>query len=163
MRTLPETGVTRYETPSDTEFASIRTVAAPLALAWAMWTEPRHLQRWLLGPEGWTMPLCEMDLRPGGAWRWGWRKGDGETMEMTGEFLEVEPPHRLVTTERWGGDWAETVNTFTFEETAPGHTTMTVLMRWPTKADRDRALGTGMADGTDTSYDRLDAYLASLA
>ena len=79
-----------------------RVVNAPRRLVFAAWTEPRHLQRWLTGPEGWTMPVCEIDLRPGGRWRYVYRKASGKEMTLTGSVLEVVPPERFVTTESWG-------------------------------------------------------------
>ena len=84
---------TTFTTPSDVEIVATRVFDAPRRLVWEAHTKPEHVTQWLLGPEGWTMPICEMDVRPGGKWRWGWQKGDGgETMEMTGEFREVVPP-----------------------------------------------------------------------
>ncbi len=153
---------TTFETASDTELVATRTFDAPIELVWEMWTKPEHLSKWLLGPEGWTMPVCEIDLRPGGAWRYVWRKDDGTEMGMTGEVREVEPPTRLVQTENWGGDWPETLNTLElFEE--DGRTRMILSISYPSQDARDRAIGTGMNDGASVSFDRLDDYLASLS
>ncbi len=82
--TASKVGVTTFTTPSDRELVVVRVVDAPRSLAWEMWTSPEHLPHWLLGPAGWTMPICEVDLRPGGAWRFGWRGPDGREMEMRG-------------------------------------------------------------------------------
>lgn len=155
-------GTTTYETPTDTEVVATRVFAAPRHLVWKAWTEPEHIARWMLGPEGWTMPVCEMDLRPGGRWRYVWRKGSGTEMEMTGSVLEVVAPERLVTTERWGGDWPEATNTLVLTESA-GRTTMTLTMRYVSKDVRDRALGTGMTGGMDVSFDRLDRVVRIMA
>src|SRR6478672_3376484 len=76
MATATKTGVTTYGTPTDREIVVTRVVDAPRRLVFAAWTDPRHIPQWLLGPEGWTMPICELDLRPGGAWRYVWRKSD---------------------------------------------------------------------------------------
>ncbi|MBI2834726.1 MAG: SRPBCC domain-containing protein [Acidobacteria bacterium] len=63
-----------------------RVVEAPRKLVWAAWTHPDHPPHWMLGPEGWAMPVCEIDLRPGGAWPYVWRRSDGTEMEMRGVY-----------------------------------------------------------------------------
>jgi len=73
-------GASEYTFPSDTQIAVTRIVNAPRAMAFDMWTRPEHITKWMLGPEGWTMPVCEIDLRPGGAWRYVWRKADATGM-----------------------------------------------------------------------------------
>jgi uncharacterized protein YndB with AHSA1/START domain len=151
-------GVTTFTTPSDREIVATRVVDAPRGLVWDAWTNPEHVPHWMTGPDGWSMPVCEIDLRPGGRWRFVWRQGDGTEFEMSGVYREVVPPELLVNTERWGGDWAETVNTLVFTE-EHGQTTMVCTVLYPSKADRDRALGTGMKEGWSQSYDRLDVYL----
>lgn len=156
-----EPPTTTVTTPADREIVFRRIVAAPQRLVFAAHTIPSHLERWLLGPEGWTMSLCEQDLRPGGAWRMAWRGPQGEELHIQGTYREVTPPERLVTTESWGGDWADSQNTTDFVE-EQGHTTVTTTMRYPTKQARDRALATGMTDGMTKGYDRLDAYLRNL-
>jgi len=156
------TGVTTYATPGDREVVITRVLAAPRRLVWEAYTVPRHLQQWLLGPEGWTMPICEMDLRPGGAFRYVWRKTDGEEMTIAGTVREVAPPERLVTTESWGPDWPETVNTVVLTEAA-GHTTITLTVRYPSQDARDAALRTGMKEGMEQGFARLDALLRTLA
>jgi uncharacterized protein YndB with AHSA1/START domain len=161
MTSPGRTGVTTYDTPSDREFRAIRVVDAPRELAFAAWTKPEHMQKWLLGPEGWTMPICEVDLRVGGTWRFGWRKGDGTEMTMSGTYKEVVPPERLVSTERWGPEWPETINTVVFTESG-GKTTITLTVTYPTKKDRDQAMATGMKDGMEASYARYDALLKGM-
>src|SRR5437764_5379736 len=131
----------RVTTPSDVEVLITRSVAAPATLVFEAWTSPEHLPRWMLGPEGWTMPICEVDLRPGGAWHFAWRRPDGAEMAMRGEYREVAPPGRLVSTESWGGDWPETLNTLVLAE-EDGRTTITQAILYPTKEARDAALGT---------------------
>ncbi len=113
----------------------------------------------MLGPPGWAMPVCEVDLRPGGSWHFVWRSEDGSELDMRGIYREVSPPERLVATEQWGGDWPETLNTTVFSD-EDGMTLVTATMLYPSKAARDAALGTGMKDGMGMSFDRLDAYLA---
>jgi uncharacterized protein YndB with AHSA1/START domain len=148
-------------TPTDLTIVLTRDFDAPRELVFSAHTDSRHLPHWMLGPEGWTMPICEIDLRPGGAWRCIWRGEDGTEMAITGVYLEVDPPARVVHTETWGGDWAETQNTLEFVE-VDGRTTLTSTMLFPTREARDAALGTGMNDGVAVGFARLDAYLSSL-
>ncbi|CAL9328289.1 hypothetical protein SUDANB95_00015 [Actinosynnema sp. ALI-1.44] len=155
------TETSAWTTPSDVEVSVTRTFDAPQRLVFEAFTRPEHLVHWLLGPEGWTMPVCEVDLRPGGRWHMVWRRADGTEMAMTGSYLEVTPHSRLVQTESWGEEWPETENTTTF--TGAGSRTVVVqTMEFPSREARDRAMGTGMTSGADTSYDRLETYLASL-
>jgi uncharacterized protein YndB with AHSA1/START domain len=161
MITKSRTGVTAYETPTDRDVVITRVVAAPRAVVFDAWTNPRHVPRWMTGPEGWTMPVCEIDLRPGGKWHFVWRKSDGSEMDMTGTYREVVPPERLVHTESWGPEWPETTNTLVLEESA-GHTTITLTVRYPSREARDAALKTGMKDGMDQSYANLDRLLGTL-
>ena len=95
-------GVTTFTTPSDIEIVATRIVEAPAELVFDAWTSPEHVTRWMLGPDGWTMPVCEIDLRPGGAWRFVWRGPDGSELAMEGEYREVVRPERIVNTESWG-------------------------------------------------------------
>jgi uncharacterized protein YndB with AHSA1/START domain len=162
MATANKTNPTTFTTPTDRELVITRVVDAPRTLVWEVWTSPTHLPHWLLGPEGWTMPICEIDLRAGGAWRWGWRRTDGTEMEMHGTYKEIAPPERLVSTESWGGDWPETINTLLLTE-ENGKTTITQRILYPSKEARDAALETGMQEGVTLSYDRLAKYLRSLA
>jgi uncharacterized protein YndB with AHSA1/START domain len=157
-----QTGVTRLETPNDREVVLTRVVNAPRAVVFEVWTNPAHVPRWLLGPEGWTMPVCEIDLRPGGRWRYVWRKTGGTEMEMSGVYREVVPPERVVMTEKWGPEWPETINTVAFIESA-GQTTITITLQYPSKDARDAALATGMKDGMEQSFARLDDVLRALA
>jgi uncharacterized protein YndB with AHSA1/START domain len=155
------TGVTTYATPSDREVVVTRVVDAPRRIVFDAWTNPKHVPRWLLGPEGWTMPVCEIDLRPAGKWRMVWRKADGSEMAMSGSYREVVPPERVVNTERWGPEWPETVNTVAFTE-SQGRTTITLTILYPSKEARDAALKTGMKDGMDQSFARFDELLRAL-
>jgi uncharacterized protein YndB with AHSA1/START domain len=155
------TGVTEFSIASDTQVKFVRVVNAPRRLVFEAYTKPEHLQKWLLGPEGWTMPICEMDRFAGGKWRYGWRKADGTEMIMGGIVKEYVPNERLSTTEKWGPEWPETLNTVTFTE-SNGQTTITTIVTYPTKDARDAALKTGMRDGMEPSYARLDQVLETL-
>jgi uncharacterized protein YndB with AHSA1/START domain len=161
MTARATTGVTTFATPSDTEVVLTRVVDAPRRVVFDAWTKPQHVRQWLLGPEGWTMPVCEIDLRPGGTWRYVWRKADGAEMPMGGSYRDVVPPERVVSTERWGPEWPETVNTLLFTESA-GQTTITLTITYPSKEARDAALRTGMKDGMEPSFARLDKLLRTL-
>jgi uncharacterized protein YndB with AHSA1/START domain len=145
-------------TPTDREIVMTRVFDAPRRLVFEAWTSPEHLPRWMLGPEGWTMPVCEIDLRPGGAWHFVWRRADGTEMEMHGAYREIKPPERLVSTESWGGNWPETLNTLVLSE-KDGKTTVTLTILYPSKEARDAATKTGMKDGVSASFDRLAEYL----
>lgn len=148
---------TTYATPSDRELVITRTFDAPRALVWTAFTDPKHLPHWHTGPDGFTMPACEIDLRPGGSWRYVWRNAHGREFTATGTYREVEPPHRIVAVTQVDG--AEQTNTTTFTEES-GRTTVVVSIRFASQASRDRGLPYAKV-GTESNYARLDAYLAS--
>ncbi len=160
--TATETGALTLTTPSDREVVVTRSFDAPRELVWKAYTKPEHITQWMLGPPGWTMPVCELELRPGAPYRFAWRKDDGGEMEITGVVKEVQPPERLVITESWGGDWPYALNTIEFSE-EDGRTTLSTTIVYPTKDARDAALGTGMTDGMSVSYDHLEELLRRLA
>ena len=162
MSTENRASSTTFETPSDLEIVMTRVFDAPRGLVYEAFTNPEHVPHWMTGPEGWTMPVCEIDLRPGGVWHFVWRKADGVEMEMTGVYQEVVPPERVVNTERWGPEWPETINTLALSEEG-GRTKVTQTMRYPSKEARDAALQTGMKDGASVSFDRLAEYLRRMA
>ena len=139
-----------------------RVVDAPRRLVFEAWTNPEHVPHWMLGPEGWTMPVCEIDLRPGEAWHFVWRRSDGTEMGMRGVYQEIAPPERLVNTESWGENWPETLNTLILTE-EDGKTTITLTVLYPSKEARDAALQTGMKEGVSQSFDRLGEYLPTMA
>ncbi|APW61356.1 SRPBCC family protein [Paludisphaera borealis] len=162
MSPANKVGATTFTTPSDREIVMTRVFDAPRRLVFEAWTNSEHLPRWMLGPGGWTMPVCEIDLRPGGRWRFVWRGLDGAEMEMSGVYKEVTPPDRLVSTESWGGGWPETLKTLTLSE-EDGKTTVTSTVLYPSKEARDAALQTGMKEGVNASFDRLAEYVQTLA
>jgi uncharacterized protein YndB with AHSA1/START domain len=141
-----------------------RTFDAPRALVWACHTKPELVRRWLLGPDGWAMPTCEIELRVGGAFRFVWRHADGREMAVGGVFREVEAPERLVRTELFDDDWTggETVVTQTFAE-RDGKTTLRMTVRYASARARDAALATPMAEGLEAGYARLDDILKTQA
>jgi len=156
-----KTGVTEFSIASDTQVKFVRVVNAPRDLTFEVYTKPEHLTQWLGGLEGWTMPICEMEPKAGGSWRYGWRKDDGTEMIMGGLVKEFVVNQRITTTERWGPEWPETINTVEFAE-ANGQTTITTTITYPSQEARDAAIQTGMMDGLDVSYARLDTLLEKL-
>ena len=150
-------------TPSDQEIRLTRLFSAPRRLVFDAMTKPEHVKQWWgrLG-EGYSVPVCEIDLRPGGEWHFVWRRSDGSELDMRGEYREVEAPERLVSTESWGGDWPETLNTLLLTE-EDGKTTLTSTMLYPSPETRDAALETGMKDGATVSFDRLAEYLRTMS
>jgi uncharacterized protein YndB with AHSA1/START domain len=148
---------TIYTTPSDRELVITRTFDAPRSLVWAAFTDPKHLPNWQTGPEGFTMPVCEIDLRPGGSWRRVWRNAHGREFEATGRYREVDPPRRIVEVTNTNGEEKTDTTTFTEENK---RTTVTVSMLFASKASRDQAVPYAKS-GTASSYTRLDTYLAS--
>ena len=157
--------------PSEREVKVTRSFRAPRALVYRAFTEPQLVQRWLLGPPGWTMPVCEMDVRVGGRYRWRWRNDeDGSEFGFAGTFREVQPPSRLVHTEtydpgtvgdRYPGN-NEAIITVTFTEEG-GVTTVTSSMDFGSKEARDAAVATGMTDGMEQSYQLLDRLIKELS
>lgn len=156
------------ELPSDREVRVRRSFKAPLALVYEAYNKPEYVKRWMLGPPGWAMIVCDTDLRPGGKFRWRWRnEADGKEFGFFGEYLEVTPPSRIVHTEHYdpgdiGGPMAAgDPAIITLELTAhDGYTTATTTMLFPSKEARDGAVASGMTDGMEMSYQRLDAVLA---
>jgi uncharacterized protein YndB with AHSA1/START domain len=160
--TAKHSAATTLTTPSDREIVVTRVVNAPRRLVWEAYTNPTHVPHWMLGPQGWTMPVCEIDLRVGAVWHFVWRRADGSEMAMRGVYQEIVPHERLVSTEAWGRDWPETINTLLLSEAA-GKTTITSRVLYPSKEARDAALKTGMKEGMSESFDRLAEYLATMA
>lgn len=153
--------------PSDREVQVRRSFRAPRALVYRAYTEPELVRRWLLGPPGWSMPVCEMDVRVGGRYRWRWRNDkDGSEFGFAGTFREVTPPSRLVHTETYDpgtvGDvhpQSEALVSVTFMEQS-GITTVTTLIDFGSKEARDAAVATGMTDGMEQSYQLLERVLS---
>ena len=139
-----------------------RSFDAPRALVFDCHTRPELVRRWLLGPPGWTMPVCDIDLSVGGRYRYVWRGPNGEEMGMGGVFREIVRPERIVTNELFDEDWTggETLVTTMFTE-EDGRTLSTVTVLYASKAARDGALATGMTDGMEAGYQRLDEVLAA--
>lgn len=149
---------TEYTTPNDREIVVARTFDAPRSLVWAAFTDPKHLPNWHTGPAGFTMPVCDIDLRPGGSWSYVWRNPQGREFGAAGTFREVDPPKRMVQVTK-SLDGGEQTNTTTFTE-QDGRTTVTVSMLFASQQTRDQGLPYAKM-GLEGSYALLDAYLAS--
>lgn len=149
-------------TPNDRELVMTRSFAAPMELVFACHTRAELVRRWLLGPPGWTMPVCEIDARVDGAYRFQWRGPDGETMGAAGVHREVVAPERLVFTQLFDEDWTggETLITIALRDAA-GRTELTQTTLFASAGAREAALATGMAEGMESSFQQLDALLAT--
>jgi uncharacterized protein YndB with AHSA1/START domain len=156
-----------------------RVFAAPCELVWKAWTDPKHMAEWW-GPNGFTNPVCEMDVRPGGAWRIVMRSPEGVDYPLTGVYREVVAPQRIVSTvdvsehpEEWhdlvdpsrdktkGRPSPDLLWIVTFDD-AGGETRLTVTTHFPSAALRDSFVRIGMEQGWSQSLDRLEALLAQL-
>ena len=150
---------TQTEIVDDTHVRITRAFDAPRHLLWRAHTEPELMKRWLLGPDGWVMTVCENDLVVGGAYRNAWAPAEGQPGEpfgFEGENLVIDPERRMVSTERMSGtDYPGTVNDLTFDE-VDGVTLMTLLVTYVNAEQRDMILATGMTEGMETSYARLE-------
>ena len=154
----------KVSTPSDREIRVMRDFDAPRRLVFDAFTKPQLVRRWLLGPPGWVMPQCDIDLRVGGAYRYVWRsEKDGSQMAVSGVFREVVPFERLVATEQFDDAWypGEAVVTTVFAE-ARGVTTTTITLLYESQEARDTARRSGMEHGMAAGYDRLDKLLPTL-
>lgn len=151
----------RVTTPSEREICLTRLLDAPVTLVWEAMTRPEHIRRWWgnLG-DGYSVPVCEVDLRPGGAWRFVNRHPKGEVV-FHGEYREIAPPERLVYTELMEPfPDASLVTTLLTDE--GGKTRLTVIASYPSREVRDMVLASGMERGAAASYDRLEEVAREL-
>lgn len=147
----------------DRELAMTRAFAAPRDLVFEAFTTPALVSRWLLGPDGWSMPVCEIDPTPGGAYRYRWRNdSDGKEFGVSGTFIEITPGERIVHTELFDDDWTggQAVVTTTFSEEA-GQTTVRMTVLYASTEARQGVMKTGMTKGVAASFDRLESILAT--
>ena len=149
---------TELEIVDDTHVIITREVRGSIDQVWRAHHEPALLQQWMLGPDGWTMPVCEVAERVGEIFRYEWESAaDGSRFGFTGELLESEPPRSAVTTEQMiGMDGPGTVNELILAPRPGGRTLIRVQITYPSLALRDTVLATGMVDGMEASYARLD-------
>ena len=156
-------GSLKVTTPSDREIAMSRVFDAPRQLVFDAYTKPQLLQRWLGVQRGWSLAVCEIDLRVGGAYRYVWRGPNRPDMGMRGVFREVVRPERIVATERFDESWypGEAESTLTLVEQG-GRTTLTLTVRYESQAARDAVLKTPMAEGVGAGFDKLAELLGTL-
>jgi uncharacterized protein YndB with AHSA1/START domain len=150
-------------TPNDTDLVLTRTFHAPRERVFEACTRPELLLRWFYAP-GHTFVRCEDDQRAGGTYHWVVRAPDGTERTARGEYLEIEAPSRITTTERKDpagpqGD-AVSVVTIALTEEAKGRTTLTCTVRYPDRALRDAVIASGLTSADTEAYDRLAALLA---
>ena len=158
MTRIPTLEVT---TPSEREIAMTRVLDAPRRLVFEALTTPALLTRWLLGPPGWRMVVCEIDLTVGGAYRFEWRADDGRHLGMGGRYIAITPPEGYVATEIFDEAWYPGEAVVTTALTDHGETTtLTLTVRYASREARDGVLASGMARGVSASYDRLAELLA---
>lgn len=148
-------------TPSAREVAMSRVFDAPRELVFAAYTRPALVRRWLGALDGWTMPVCEIDLRVGGAYRFVWRGPDGTDMGMGGIYREIVPAERVVATEQYEHAWypGGALSTVQLVESA-GQTTLTMTILYDSKEARDAVLKSPMKDGVAAGFTKLDAVLS---
>jgi uncharacterized protein YndB with AHSA1/START domain len=156
---------TQTEILDDTHVRITRLIDGPRELVWRAHTEPELMTQWLLGPDGWRMTVCEIDPSVGGHYRYAWEPVDGtpgEPFGFDGETLLSEPPVRAVTTEHMTGtDFPSTLNDMSLYE-EDGATLITLLIEYPDSQTRDMVLATGMTEGMESSYRRLESVLATV-
>jgi len=146
------------------EILVTRLFDAPRRLVFDAYTKPELIKQWLLGPDGWSMPVCKVDLRVGGKYRYVWKSdADGREMGMGGIYREVVPPERIVVTEVFDEAWypGDAVDTIVLVEKA-GQTTLTQTIRYNSPETRDAVLKSPMQKGMAASYDRLDKFVPSV-
>jgi uncharacterized protein YndB with AHSA1/START domain len=160
---MKSAGTLQLTAPGEREIVMTRGFDAPRQLVFDAHTKPELIKRWLLGPPGWSMPVCEIDLRVGGTYRYVWRHDrNGNEMGMGGLYREIVAPERIVNTERFDEAWypGEALNTLVLVEKG-GRTTLTQTVRYESREARDAVLKSGMESGVAASYERLADLLAS--
>lgn len=145
------------------EIVMTRLFNAPRRLVFEAFTRPELLKRWLGVFGGWSLAVCEIDLRVGGRYRWIWRNVDGSEMGVSGMYREVVQDERIVTTERFDQPWypGEAVGTVEFTEEG-GKTTLTQTLLYESREARDGVLKSPMEHGLEAGYKTLNRLLSSL-
>ena len=166
LRSYAQGKGTQTEILDDTHVRITRLIEGPQELVWRAHTEPELMKQWLLGPDGWRMSVCEIDPSVGGTYRYAWEPVDSSTGQegfgFDGETLLSEPPRRAATTEHMTGtDYPSTLNDLNLEE-EDGATLITLLIEYPDMQTRDIVLATGMTDGMEAGYARLEGVLAGV-
>ena len=144
--------------PSDRAIRIQRHFAAPRQLVWDAHTQPALLKRWLLGPPGWTMPVCNVDLRVGGKYRYEWHHDKGLAMALSGTYREIVMPERISDTQVFDDDWTMGPYDTTLVLSDRDHgTELTLEITYASKQARDVAAATPMLEGMEAGYIRLEA------
>ena len=156
-------GTMQLATPTEREIVVTRVFNAPRKLVFDAFTKPELLKRWMFGPDGWTLEVCEVDLRVGGAYRYFWRGPNGVGMGMGGVHREIVIPERVVATQLFDQDWTggEAVGTLVLIE-ENGKTTLTNTLLYSSKEARDAVLKTPMDKGMAAGYDRIEELLETM-
>lgn len=151
------TRATEAQLLSDTQVRISRVIRGSVDDVWRAHHDPALMQRWLLGPDGWTMPVCTIASRVGDPYRFEWESADGSRrFGFEGKLLESDPPRRAVTTERMiGTDGPDVTNVMTLTAVRGG-TLLSIVVTYPSRDVRDTVLGTGMTGGMEQSYARLE-------
>lgn len=161
---MKNSGSLKIEPVGERKIVITRVFDAPRHLVFRAMTEPELVRQWQLGPPGWTMPVCEIDLRVGGKYQYLWRSVDGMEMKMSGLYREIVPNERIVNTGTFEFGCApqagEQVGTTVLVE-ENGKTTLTSTIVYPSKEARDGTIASGMAKGVAASYDRLEELIPS--
>jgi uncharacterized protein YndB with AHSA1/START domain len=160
----PSAHALEVATPIDRAIEMKRAFDAPRNAVFEAFTEPGLIRRWLLGPDGWSMPVCAVDLSVGGSYRYRWRNDlDGKEFGVSGTYREIVRAERIVHTERFDDEWysGEALVTTTFDGDGDA-TTVTMTVLYESGEARDAALASGMAGGVARSYDRLSGVLSSI-
>ncbi|WP_300544999.1 SRPBCC family protein [Maricaulis sp.] len=153
------------ETRGKRDLVMTRRFNAGKELVFRALTEPHLVKRWLLGPEGWVLKTCEIDLRVGGAYRYVWQHaGRGDEMGMGGTYLDIDRPDRIVHSEIFDQSWypGTAVVTTRLSE-ADGVTTFEATITYESEEARNIVAASPMREGAGASYDRLDGVLEDLA
>ena len=152
-------------TPSDLEVVIERMFDAPADMVFDCYTKPDLVRRWMTGMDGWSLSTCDIDLRPGGTYRYIWSGPDDASMGLTGVFHEIERPTRLLTTETFDDDFGmgKMLIDAGFAAAENERTRLKQVITYQSRAQRDASLETGMTDGMSISFASLDALLADLS
>ena len=156
---MKNTGTLKVTTPTDREIVMTRVFDAPRRMVFDAFSKPELLKRWF-GPRGWSLVVCDVDLRVGGGFRFVMRGPDGKEMGMRGVYREIMPPERSVHMESFDDYPGESQVTALFVE-QDGKTTLTATVLYPSKEVRDIVIKSGMEHGAAESYDKLAEVLAS--
>lgn len=148
----------------DREIVMTRSFDAPRRLVFEAMTKPELMKRWFGVFGGWSLAVCDVDLRVGGSYRYLWRGPDGVQMGMRGVYREVVPPERIVNTEQFDESWypGGAVETVVLTENA-GKTTMTSTVLYDSREARDAVLKSPMETGVAANYDNLETFLETMA